>query len=549
MNRNKYFLHVLVCLLFTIGLFAFEAAFLPFSPDDSPAVEQVRAYSLAAVSFGLMFVFVLAASSSPYIWRVVYLVIFAAAAFPEYGYYQALRHFSSSEDLVNVIVGTNSDTKLDAIALYFDWTPLLPCAAFLVLLVILKPLYHAGLKNIAAVLITSLLFFLATAAFTNNYFPLAASQAFYRTIIAAPFTLHYFGQTRRGVIEYRSENKPVNNIVFIVDESISGSHLSINGYERPTTPVLDELNKRGFVKNWGLAASGTTCSVTSNLLLLTGMTNLPDTTRQVSTMPIVFQYARAMGYKTYFVDGQMDNYWSLTDSDRQFVDVQYTKKSFKNGNDFEIDAEIGRQTREILNESTGNFIWINKRGTHSPYHRAYPKSAELWSPVYFDDPSPTFADAEAEKQAFINSYDNAVKYNSQLFFGELFADGPNKDTAYVYTSDHGQNLRDVPHQAAHCGSAPIMAEVPLLLISGEDLRLPEVDFGYKAAHSNIFATLLDLMNFPEGDRPIRYNNSLLKAKVADSRPRYFYTGSLSGEGMRKIAFDKTLLASRQQNDQ
>ena len=393
MDRNKIFFHVLVCLLFTISLFAFEAIFLPFIPDDSPAVEQMGQYSLAVVSFSLMFVFVLAAASSPYRWRFSYFVIFAAAAFPEYGYYKALRHFSSSEDLANVIVGTNFDNKLDAITLYFEWTALLPCAAFLLLLLVLKPLYRSGLKNIATVLVTSLFFFLATAAFTNNYYPTAASQAFYRTIVGSPFTLHYFGQTERQTIAYRSEKKPVNNIVFIVDESISGSHLSINGYSRPTTPVLDELAKKGFIKNWGLAASGTTCSITSNMLLLTGITDLPDTTGQVSAAPIIFQYARAMGYKTYFFDGQMDNYWSLTDSDRQFVNVLYTKQSFKNGNDFEIDAEIGRTTREILDGSTGNFIWINKRGTHVPYHRAYPKSAELWSPVFFDDPSPTFANA------------------------------------------------------------------------------------------------------------------------------------------------------------
>ena len=144
----------------------------------------------------------------------------------------------------------------------------------------------------------------------------------------------------------------------------------------------------------------------------------------------------------------------------------------------------------------------------------------------------------------MNSYDNAVKYNLGLFFGELFAHGPNKDTAYLYTSDHGQNLKDVPLEAAHCGSSPIMAEVPLLLIGGDELSLPEIDTGYKAAHSNIFATLLDLMDFPEEERPTKYNESLLKAKISDSLPRYFYTGSLSGEGMRKIPFERTLVASR-----
>lgn len=541
MNSNKYFLHLLICLLFTLGLFIFEAEYLPFVADQAGTSGISGRYALAGLAFALTFLFVMAATSSPYSWRLIYLAIFVAGSVVEYGHYNALRHFSTAEDLENVIFGTNLDNKLDAAMLYVDWTALVPCTLFLLLLLAMRPLFEGGWKIFAAVLAGTIGFFTATGYFTTNNFPIPSSQALYRTVIGSAFKLNYLSFTPRRLIDYRAAERPPGNIVFIVDESISGGHLSINGYNRPTTPLLDDLNEKGFIANWGLAVSGTTCSITANKLLLTGVTDLPDTKRQLLNHPIIFQYAKAMGYRTHFFDGQMDNFWSLSDFDRQFVDELHTKESLRAANDFEIDAEIARRTREILDGSTGNFIWINKRGTHTPYQRAYPKSAEIWSPVYFADPYPTFSTEEEEKRAYINSHDNAVKYNLQLFFGELFSSGPNANTAYLYTSDHGQNLKEVANHGSHCGDLPQQTIVPLFLIADRG-TMPEVDTDYEASHSNIFATLLDLMKFPEGERRFGYDISLLKATASDSRPRHFFAGNLSGDGGRRVAFDENLIS-------
>ena len=49
-----------------------------------------------------------------------------------------------------------------------------------------------------------------------------------------------------------------------------------------------------------------------------------------------------------------------------------------------------------------------------------------------------------------------------------------------------------------------------------------VDTNYKASHYNIFATLLDLMKFPEGERLHEYPISLLVATEAHSADRYYF---------------------------
>lgn len=546
MNNHKYLNHFVISLLFTGFIFAFESIYLPFV-DTRPAAAETGAglYLLTLIPFVLLLFFVFFALASPYGYRLAYLAVFAPATIVEYGYYSALQHFSTAEDLENVIFGTNLDNQIDAIMMFFNRRALIPCLIFLVLIVTVKPLFKGGRKHLALIASAGTVFFLVSGWLTDNNYPIAATGAFYRTVIGSPFKLNYLYLTPRELIEYKAPEAPRTNIVMIIDESISGNHLSLNGYSRPTTPRLDELDEKGLIRNWGLAVSGTTCSITSNKLLLTGITDLPDTTMRLMNDPLIFQYAKAMGYKTFYFDGQMDNLWSLSDFDRQFLDEYITRETLQTENDFEIDGEIARRINELVKNSTGNFIWVNKRGTHTPYHRAYPKSAEVWSPVFFADPLHEFSSAEETRQAYINSHDNAVKYNLELFFSNLLPDGKAaENTYYLYTSDHGQNLLDVPEQGSHCGNTPQMVVVPLFLISAPE-NLPQIDTGYRASHSNIFPTLLDLMNFPENERRYQYDLSLLKAGPADSKQRYYFVGDLTGRGKsEKEAFDERIIISK-----
>ena len=71
---------------------------------------------------------------------------------------------------------------------------------------------------------------------------------------------------------------------------------------------------------------------------------------------------------------------------------------------------------------------------------------------------------------------------------------------------------------SHGGNARAEVNVPLFMIG---ILEGEFDTNYKASHSNLFATILDLMNFPEEFRFHKYSISLLKAREEDSATRYF----------------------------
>ena len=537
----------LLSAAFLIGLFVCEIVFFSQSRETFALAAHykygnypriIAVIFLTIVSIVLTGFFLWAAFASPYKYRIVYFVVFCLAIFVEYGYQNAFGRFTVFEDVGNAFIAADRQIAQNAVGMYFNFWALIPCLIFAVFLLSAKPTLKKGLTFLAVSMFLFAGFFSLTSYFTRNSFITASPAAFFRTAFDFPVNWYFgsiyqaprrifYNQTRQE-ITFRADKPPTNNIVFIVDESVRGDHLSLNGYERPTTVFLDELNKKGFVKNWGLAVSGTTCSMTSNNLLLTGLNKLPDFDFNVYKLPTVFQYAKAAGYKTMYIDGQVSNVWSGKPSDNSFIDERLTINDFKNINALEIDREIARLVKNLTENSTGNFVWINKSGVHKPYHSAYPPTAAIYLPVADADDSRGYYDLNVSREAIVNDYDNAVRYNSNIFFTNLVGEQIGNDTFFVYTSDHGQTLRENGKIVSHCSDSKPEATVPLFVVAAPE-NLPAADTAFKAAHSNIFATLLDLMNFPENERKYDYAVSLFKAKAADSQPRFYFSGDLHND--------------------
>lgn len=548
---------VLWSVAFLTGLGVFEFIFFSQAQERFALATHYRygVYSkvlavliLSIISLSLTLIFFWASFVSPYRYRIIYFITFCLAIFIEYGYQNAFSRFTEFQDVENAFIAADLQIALNSISMYFDFLALVPCLIFGIFLFFVKPSHKKGLSILFANVILIAGFFSLTSFFTRNTFFTVSPTAFFRTALDFPLNW-YVGSTFqaprrifynevRQQINFRSNQIPKNNVVFIVDESVRGDHLSLNGYPRSTSVFLDELDKHGFIKNWGVAVAGTTCSMTANNLLLTGVSELPDLEYKIYKLPTVFQYAKAMGYKTMYIDGQVSNTWKGKPSDLADIDEKLTIRDFISIDKTEIDAEIARQVKQLTDQSTGLFVWINKSGVHKPYFTAYPESALTFAPIARGDNSRGYYDFNVSAEEIVNDYDNAIRYNSQSFFENLVGEVPPKDTVYVYTSDHGQSLRENGATVSHCSVTKPEANVPLLIIS-DPQNLPMVDTGFKASHSNIFATLLDLMNFPASERKNDYSLSLFKANAADSRPRFYYSGDLHGTGSGGIySFDE-----------
>lgn len=464
-------------------------------------------------------------------YKFFYFFLLVIPIFIEYSFQHTLARFSQSTDF-ELYFKTTAGNKLTAVQAFINWYAIFPCMLYFLAITGYRSIRkNSGLAG-AAISIT-LLISINVAIWSilpklqGFQSPTIAVAGFYRSLIS--FSLNaarqYNGPREKVEISDQARlSLPSNNVVFIIDESIKGDHLSLNGYERKTTPYLDELLAQKKLHNWGIAAAGTTCSVPSDNLLVVGLqpTELPDLDQKIRKRPSIFQYAKAMGYKTYLLDGQMTSFWLGAPHDMEFIDEWRNEKHFADltGNAWEIDFVVAKTVNDIISKSKGNFFFIVKRGNHFPYLTNMPSANSAWTPLYEGK-----AIDHDKIPALINTYDSVLRYNVNGFFERLIPGSfiPN-NTVIVYTSDHGQTLGENKAYNTHCGVSRNEAIVPLFIIGD----LPKaVDVSYKPSHANIFSTLLDLMSVPASAKKYDYAKSLLKASGSESVARYYWGMDLS----------------------
>jgi len=87
----------------------------------------------------------------------------------------------------------------------------------------------------------------------------------------------YYGERNKLILKPKNISQ-YRNIIFILDESISGKYLSLNEYKINTTPFLKHLEKDRVLTNLGIGKSGWNCSAPSNIILmsLANTSEIPD---------------------------------------------------------------------------------------------------------------------------------------------------------------------------------------------------------------------------------------------------------------------------------
>lgn len=296
-----------------------------------------------------------------------------------------------------------------------------------------------------------------------------------------------------------------NTIVWLIDESVGGQYLSVNGYEKDTTPYLRKISKTSpDFFNYGVVPSVSNCSASSNLFLRIGMTNAFPTNKIRSnkkTLPTIFQYADRAGFETYLIDaqvakGQIQNFLSV--SDKLEIDnyITYSRKYLPN----QRDRQVLKTLEQLLSkkDSKKRFIVVVKWGSHWPYPLTYKE--EIFKPAAKE----SFIEMAPENKTLImNAYYNSLRYGSDDFLFQLTHDRELKDKIIFYTSDHGQNLFKDKNPLTHCHEGrkemPPMDDykVPLMVFSKDiknKLKKPTQNI---VAQEQLIPTTLEFMGYPE----------------------------------------------------
>jgi hypothetical protein len=329
---------------------------------------------------------------------------------------------------------------------------------------------------------------------------------------------------RESVRLPHSGRSPSQDLVLIVDESVSGNYLDINTPNGVPTP-LSHPPDWVRVHNFGYAASITNCSAGVNYTLRFGGTR-DDYVRINARMPSIWQYAKAAGLETVFIDAQRTggmlinrmNKRELADIDRwlQFDDVPVRDR----------DMATAAKLAALFADGAPQFIYVNKMGAHFPIHDKAPDQFVRYLPALprgsYEDVADSglrfgIGDTAADWVLYRNSYRNTLLWSVGEFFNRLFGSGQLDHAVIVYTSDHGQDLheRGNPGLNTHCGQSPVMEEglVPLVVLHGAGVRAPDwtahlEENRNRSSHFNIFPTLLELMGYAPDAVQATYGRTL-----------------------------------------
>lgn len=278
-----------------------------------------------------------------------------------------------------------------------------------------------------------------------------------------------------GVVDAKAADVDAKQlVVLIMGESVNRNHMSLYGYDRKTTPNLDNNTEIVVYDNVVSAYSNTLKSIPASL----SQAGIENDLKAPSSLNLT-QVFKAAGFKTYWLSNQSplgvwDNIITLfaEQSDvTEFVNVA-SSTSFESTYRRSYDEKLFKPLIQRLEDKVDKkFIILHLMGSHSTYETRYPSDYEL------------FKDKSNQKEKIISAYDNSIYYNdfvvdSLIKIVEHYCNETQTIGSLVYVSDHGQNVYDEGDYAGHNYSKSIPkpnVEIPFIVWTsdGYQLQFPE----------------------------------------------------------------------------
>ncbi|MEM7357167.1 MAG: sulfatase, partial [Acidobacteriota bacterium] len=246
--------------------------------------------------------------------------------------------------------------------------------------------------------------------------------------------------------------EPPPNLLLVTVDTLRADHCSIYGYERETTPVLDDLAREGAILGPAYAPMSTTAPahasiftgrypishgvVRNGLILAQDQTTLAEVLQQaryttgavVSSLVLKPRYGLGQGFGTYESEFEIN---------RETVDRHQWKgvEGFDRRADETTDLALAWLERRPRDRPF--FLWVHYFDPHSPY--SPPPAFEGRFPV---------PEGATDLAIAIARYDEEIAFADQQL-GRLLAAIERQEiteqTLAVVTSDHGEGLNQHGH--------------------------------------------------------------------------------------------------------
>lgn len=295
--------------------------------------------------------------------------------------------------------------------------------------------------------------------------------------------------------------------VLIIGESSRYDRWEINGYNRPTSPLL---KKREKLISFSNVISGSNLTWMSVPQIITRAT--PDNIALQFREKSILSAFKDAGFKTVWLSNQSDKdiFWSGTitlhakTADYSVFSPSESPNFDSYSNEYH-DARLLPLLDSILTSTDQNiFLVMHMMGNHWDYSKRYPKEFDYFTPSGYTRGSLDSFSMDS-KEAIFNSYDNSIRYSDYVIDSVIsMVSKKNFVSTVTFISDHGEDLFEkYPEKSDfHVTPSPQTLHVPLFIWTSEaynklypkkkELLLEHRE--HKIGAENTFYTLLDLAN-------------------------------------------------------
>ncbi len=230
----------------------------------------------------------------------------------------------------------------------------------------------------------------------------------------------------------------IKNIVIILGESTNKNHMSLYGYYLPTTPCLDELQRKNqlYVFNDVIINHPSTTLALQELFTYYNGESEKYSWYEYENLITTMHKA---GYKTFWLSNQ-ESHGLVGSTSKFFADKSEVKK-FTILKDYEDSINIhDEKLLPLIDEAKNefvdkNFVVVHLLGTHADYNKRYPEQfAKFTSQDIKWDLKPEQKQRTAE-------YANSILYNDYII-EQIINKFKDEEVLIIYISDHGDIVFD-----------------------------------------------------------------------------------------------------------
>lgn len=321
-------------------------------------------------------------------------------------------------------------------------------------------------------------------------------------------TLEPVGQDAALGASYAQQARPPL-LVFVVGETVRAQNWGLNGYERPTTPVLAQWAAREGLVNFADVRSCGTNTQVSVPCIFSPLSRDEGGNEPPRSENLLDVLQRA-GLAVLWLDNQSGCKGVCDRVARAQTAGQPVAGLCEDGECLD-EVMLDRLDERIAaldpqRRARGVVLVMHQMGSHGPaYHKRAPADRKPFEP---ECRSVTLSECPAE--ALRNAYDNSIAYTDH-FLGQTLAWLKDQaaagrwDTGLIYVSDHGESLGEnglFLHGVPYAFAPAQQTQVPMVAWLSPGLQQRRgLDGGClraraarPASHDNLFHSVLGLMD-------------------------------------------------------